>query len=163
DTGIFEHDRYFDVFVEYAKKAPEEILIQISVVNRGSDSAEIHVLPTLWLRNTWTWWPDASKPFLKQIPGAGGALCVAVQERQLGERFLYCEDAGRLLFTENETNNQRLFGTPNLVNYVKDGINDCVVSGIRSAVNPEQTGTKTAAHCRLLISPGETRTIRLRL
>ena len=113
DTGIFNEDRYFDVFVEYAKQSPEDILIQISVVNRGPEPATLHVLPTLWFRNTWTWWPGTPKPSLKQVSGQKGAQAVAASHADLGERYLYCEGDVPLLFTENETNNERIFGTPN--------------------------------------------------
>ena len=106
DTGIFDDDLYFDVFVEYAKQGPEDLLIQISVVNRGSESADLHVLPTLWFRNTWTWWPDTPKPSLKQVPGGKGVEAVAASHPELGERYLYCEGDVELLFTENETNNR---------------------------------------------------------
>ena len=127
DTGIFNEDRYFDVFVEYAKQAPEDILIQISVSNRGPKPATLHVLPTLWFRNTWTWWPDTPKPSLKEVFGPGDAPVVAASHPDLGERYLYCEGDAELLFTENETNNERVFGTANQSPYVKDGINDYVV------------------------------------
>ena len=162
DTGVFNEDRYFDVFVEYAKQSPEDILIQISVSNRGPESATIHVLPTLWFRNTWTWWPGTPKPSLKQISGANGAG-VAASHAQLGERYLYCEGDVPLLFTENETNNERLFGTPNASPYVKDGINEYVVHGNHNAVNPAKTGTKSAAHYQLNVGAGQTATIRVRL
>jgi hypothetical protein len=163
DTGIFNGDRYFDVFVEYAKQTPEDILIQISVSNRGPEPATLHVLPTLWFRNTWTWWPDTSKPSLKQITSKNGRPTVNASHSQLGERYLYCEADVPLLFTENETNNERLFGTPNASPYVKDGINNCVVQGMQKAVNPEHTGTKAAALHRVTIEAGQTATIRLRL
>ena len=151
------------MFVEYAKQTPEDILIQISVCNRGPEPATIHVLPTLWFRNTWTWWPDTPKPSLKQVTGQKGSRAVAASHAQLGERYLYCEGEAPLLFTENETNNERIFGTPNASRYVKDGINDCVVDGKQEAVNPEQTGTKAAAHYHVSVGAGETATIRLRL
>jgi len=163
DTGVFNEDRYFDVFVEYAKQSPEDILIQISVSNRGPEPATLHVLPTLWFRNTWTWWPSTPKPSLKQISGHKGAQTVAASHADLGERYLYCEGDVPLLFTENETNNERLFGTANATRYVKDGINNYVVQGDRNAVNPEKTGTKSAAHYQLKVGPGQTATIRLRL
>ena len=111
DTGVFNEDRYFDVFVEYAKQSPEDILIQISVSNRGPEAAKIDVLPTLWFRNTWTWWPGTPKPSLKQVSGQKGVQAVAASHAELGERYLYCEGDVPLLFTENETNNERLFGT----------------------------------------------------
>src|SRR5271167_3642915 len=163
DTGVFNSDRYFDVFVEYAKQTPEDILIQISVCNRGPEPATVHVLPTLWFRNTWTWWPDTPKPSLKQITSKHSNSSVAASHAQLGERYLYCESAAQLLFTENETNNERIFGKPNASPYVKDGINNYVVQGKREAINPENTGTKAAAHHRVTIDAGQTATIRLRL
>ncbi len=161
DTGIFANDRYFDVFVEYAKNSPEDILIQISVCNRGPEPAPLHVLPTLWFRNVWTWWPGTTKPVLKRNPTGKGV--VSATHDGLGKRFLYCEGEVPLLFTENETNNERIFGQPNAGEYVKDGINDYVVDGRQGAVNPEATGTKASAHYQVTINPGETATIRLRL
>jgi len=163
DTGVFKTDRYFDVFVEYAKQTPEDILVQISVSNRGPERATVHVLPTLWFRNTWSWWPDTPKPSLKQLTGKKGTPSVAASHSQLGDRYLYCEGDIPLLFTENETNNERIFGTPNAGPYVKDGINNYVVHGKQDAVNPKQVGTKTAAHYRVDIGAGQTATIRLRL
>ncbi|MGC1449692.1 MAG: glucosidase [Candidatus Sulfotelmatobacter sp.] len=161
DTGVFNSDRYFDVFVEYAKQTPEDILIQISVCNRGPEPATVHVLPTLLFRNTWTWWPDTPKPSLKQI--TSGYRSIAASHTQLGERYLYCEKDAVLLFTENETNNERIFGTPNTSLYVKDGINNYVVSGKQEGVNPEHTGTKAAVHHKVAIDAGQTATVRLRL
>jgi mannosylglycerate hydrolase MGH1-like protein len=163
DTGVFNGDRYFDVFVEVAKQSPEDLLIQISVANRGPEAAKIDVLPTLWFRNIWTWWPGTPKPSLKQISGQKGAQAIAASHSDLGERYLYCEGDVPLLFTENETNNERLFGTPNASRYVKDGINNCVVQGNHNAVNPEKAGTKSAAHYQLNVPAGKTATIRLRL
>src|SRR5271165_5925978 len=141
DTGIFNEDRYFDVFVEVAKQSPEDLLIQISLVNRGPDPATLQVLPTLWFRNIWTWWPGIPKPSLKQVSGDKGAQVVAASHADMGERYLYCEGDVPLLFTENETNNERLFGTPNASAYVKDGINNYVVQGNYNSVNPKKTGT----------------------
>jgi hypothetical protein len=163
DTGIFNSDRYFDVFVEYAKQSPEDILIKISVSNRGPEAASLHVLPTLWFRNTWTWWAGKTKPFLKQVPQEKGFQVVAVSHATLGERYWYCEGAVPLLFTENETNNERIFGTPNSSPWVKDGINNYVVDGKRDAINPEHQGTKAAAQYQLNVGPDQTVTIRLRL
>jgi hypothetical protein len=162
DTGIFNDDRYFDVLVEYAKAAPTDMLVQISIYNRGPDDSVIHVLPTLWFRNTWTWWPEQPKPSLRDA-SRNGAVVIAATEASLGNYFLYCEDRPHLLFTENETNNERLFGTANPTPHVKDGINDCVVADRRNAVNPNNTGTKTAAHYQLRIGARTTATIRLRL
>jgi hypothetical protein len=163
DTGIFNSDRYFDVFVEYAKQTPEDILIQISVCNRGPERATAHVLPTLWFRNTWTWWPGTPKPSLKEITSKNGYTAVAASHTQLGERYLYCESDTPLLFTENETNNERIFGTANASPYVKDGINNYVVQGKQEAINPKHAGTKAAAHYLVNINAGQTATIRLRL
>jgi hypothetical protein len=163
DTGIFEEDRYFDVFVEYAKQSPEDILIQISICNRGPEAENIHILPTLWFRNTWTWWPGTPKPTLKQASGLDGVQTIEAEQAKLGRRYLYCEDPIELLFTENETNNERIFGTPNTSPYVKDGINNYVVNGDTKAVNPLKVGTKSSAHYPLTVGPGETTTVRLRL
>jgi len=163
DTGIFNDDRYFDVFVEYAKNSPEDILIQVSVINRGPDPATLHVLPTLWFRNNWTWWQDVPKPSLKQIFGSDGLAAVAASCVDLGERYLYCDEDVPLLFTENETNNERVFGTANPSPYVKDGINNYIVNGQTDAINPENTGTKSAAHYEMHVAPGHKATIRLRL
>ena len=151
------------MFVEYAKQSPEDILIQISVSNRGPEAAKIDVLPTLWFRNTWTWWPGTPMPSLRQVSGQKGVQAVAASHADLGERYLYCEGDVPLLFTENETNNERLFGTPNTSPYVKDGINNYVVQGNHNAVNPAKTGTKSAAHYQLNVGAGKTATIRLRL
>ena len=162
DTGIFNDDRYFDVSVEYAKATATDILIQISVANRGREPAQLHVLPTLWFRNTWTWWPEQPKPSLRQKPEEN-TVTIDTSHADLGGFLLRCDGNPQLLFTENDTNNERLFGTPNATPYVKDGINNCVVSGRQEAVNPSQTGTKAAAHYQLDIGGGETAVIRLRL
>jgi hypothetical protein len=163
ETGVFDEDRYFDVFVEYAKLSAEDILVQISVVNRGPGPATIHLLPNLWFRNTWTWWLGTPKPSLRQLAGRDGWKGVAASHAQLGERYMYCEGDVPLLFTENETNNERIFGTPNTSPYVKDGINNYVVAGNHNTVNPEKAGTKCAAHYPLTLGARKTTTIRLRL
>jgi Glycosyl hydrolase family 63 C-terminal domain len=163
DSGIFDEDRYFDVFVEYAKAAPTDLLIEISVCNRGPDEKLIHVLPTLWFRNIWTWWPDEPKPSLKDISKGNGVCGIAAADSLIGTYYLYCEGQPRLLFTENETNNRRLFGTANPTPYVKDGINDFVVAGRHNAVNPNNTGTKAAAHYQLRVGAKAAAVIRLRL
>jgi hypothetical protein len=162
DTGIFEGDRYWDVFVEYAKAAPEDILVRITVVNRGPDAAPIHVLPHLWFRNTWWMGGESNRPALAAQDRNGVAVVEARHER-LGTWQLSCDGAGELLFTDNETNRARLSGQPNASPYVKDGINEYVVHGKREAVNPDRNGTKAAAHYQLTVPPGESRTIRLRL
>jgi Glycosyl hydrolase family 63 C-terminal domain len=163
DTGIFNEDRYFDVFVEYAKQSPEDLLIQISVSNRGPEAATLQVLPTLLFRNTWSWGPDSPKPSVKQVSSQKGSQAIAASHADLGDRYLYCEGDVPLLFTENETNNQRLFGTANPSPYVKDAINNYVIHGNHDAVNPNKTGTKSAAQYQLNVGAGKTATIRLRL
>ncbi len=163
DTGIFDEDRYFDVLVEYAKASATEILIEITVSNRGSRAAAIHVLPTLWFRNTWAWWPEEPKPLLRQEEIAAGARAIFASHAALGDYFLCCEGDPGLLFTENETNNERIFGTPNATPYVKDAINDCVVAGRSDAVSPDRSGTKAAANYPLTVAAGAKSVIRLRL
>src|SRR6266704_1013768 len=162
DTGVFDQDRYFDVFVEYAKASPEDLLIQITVENRGPEPATLHVLPTLWFRNVWSWGGDVPRPVLRQAAGEAGGGIVA-SHSELGERRLYAEGAAALLFTENETNQQRLFNSPNRTPYVKDGIDSYIVQNLKDAVNPEKTGTKAAAHYPLTVAAGTSRTVRLRL
>ena len=160
DTGIFEGNRYFDVFVEYAKASPEDLLVQITVCNRGPEPASLHVLPTLWFRNTWSWFANpAPKPNLRQVNDHS----IAVVHPNLGERFLYAEGAASWLFTENETNNERIFRTANVSSYLKDGINNYLVNGQTAAVNPGKTGTKTSAHYSLMVPAGGSQTLRLRL
>ncbi len=159
DTGVFDQDRYFDVFVEYAKASPEDILIQISIHNRGPAAADLHVLPTLWFRNQWSWQGSPDRPALQQADGGS----VKVVHPKLGESFLHYEGGVPLLFTENETNTQRVFGVPNRTPYVKDSINDYVVHGKKDAVNPEKKGTKVAALYQLTVNPRESKVVRLRL
>jgi hypothetical protein len=143
DTGIFDEDRYFDVFVEYAKATPTDLLIEISVCNRGPDESVMHVLPTLWFRNVWTWWPDEEpKPSLKDASKGKGAATIAATDSLLGPYFLHCEGPARLLFTENETNNERLFSTANPTPYVKDGINDFVTTGRQNSVTRATLGPR---------------------
>jgi hypothetical protein len=163
DTGAFNEDRYFDIFVEYAKGAPDDILVLITVHNRGPQPAEIHVLPTLWFRNQWSWQANAERPTLCRVDGTRGQSIIEAVEPRLGQRYLYCGGDVPLLFTENETNTQRIFGVANRTPYVKDGINECVVNGNSSAVNPEGKGTKAAAYYRLSVLPGQCQSIRLRL
>ncbi len=163
DTGVFDEDRYFDVFVEYAKESPEDILIKISLCNRGSESATLHLLPTLWLRNTWSWGDNLPKPALKQVQSKKNMSVVEASHEALGKRYLYCEGDVPLLFTDNETNTERIFGDPNSSPYVKDGINNYIVHGRKQAVNPDRVGTKVSAHYILDVGGGETKVIRLRL
>lgn len=159
DTGVFDDNRYFDVFVEYAKADVEDILIQITIANRGPAAASLHVLPTLWFRNRWSWGNNKgnTKPSLRANHGA-----VEILHHVFGERFLYCDSEPELLFTDNETNMRRLYGVETNGHF-KDGINDYVVNGALNAVNPEQKGTKATAHYVLALNAGETKTIRLRL
>jgi Glycosyl hydrolase family 63 C-terminal domain len=163
DTGAFDQDRYFDVFVEYAKESPQDILIQVTVHNRGPEPAEIHILPTLWFRNFWSWSIDGARPSLSRAMGSEGYEVIAANDHSLGELFLYCDGTVPLLFTENETNTQRIFGVANRNPYVKDGIDNYVVHGRQDAVNPEQKGTKAAPYFRCTIDSGGQRAVRLRL
>ncbi|HEY9847454.1 MAG TPA: hypothetical protein V6D03_14820, partial [Candidatus Caenarcaniphilales bacterium] len=163
DTGVFAADRYFDVFVEYAKHTPEDILIQITMINRGAQAAILHLLPTLWFRNTWAWNPHVQKPRLQVNQTPKNWRVIQASHPDLGDRWLYCQNFPQLLFTDNETNYERLFGTPNLSPYVKDGIHAYLVQGQHTAVNPEQTGTKAAAYYLLEINAGESKTVQLRL
>ncbi len=163
DTGVFDEDRYFDVFVEYAKAAPEDLLIRITVHNRGPEAAELHVLPTLWFRNQWSWQSSSERPDLRQVASPAGCSVVHAREARLGDRWLCCHGDVPLLFTENETNMQRIFGVPNRSPYVKDSINNAVVNGDTSAVNPEKRGTRVAAHYQLQVEAGGSSVIRLRL
>jgi len=158
DTGVFDDDRYFDVVIEYAKADVEDILIRITAKNHGPETAQLHLLPTIWFRNTWTWDHDVTKPQLRRAVNA-----IELNEPELGRRWLHFDGDPELLFTENETNTQRLFNAPNASPYVKDGINDCIVNGRRDAVNPDEKGTKAAAHYSLTIAPGESASIHLRL
>ena len=160
DTGIFDGDRYFEVFVEYAKADVEDMLIKISVTNRGPETATVNLLPTIWFRNTWSWRQNGvAKPWLRKTSDG----VVELNHAYAGKRWLYCDGTPELLFTENNTNTQRLFNFTNGSPYAKDGINDYVVHGNQQAVNPQQTGTKAAANYKLTIAPGDTATIHLRL
>jgi hypothetical protein len=168
DTGVFNDDRYFDVFVEYAKASPEDVLVKITVSNRGSEAATIDVLPTLWFRNTWSWPGGGNKPTVRAIEvGDRSAIHAShsdpLFQESLEDYYLYCDEENELLFTENESNNARLFGTANVSPYVKDGINDYIVQGKRAAVNPDRLGTKASPHYHLNIPGGDSRIVRLRL
>jgi hypothetical protein len=163
DTGVFSGNRYFDVFVEYAKASPEDLLIRITACNRGPEAAALHLLPTLWFRNTWSWSEGAERPALLQRAGPAGTNVMEATHSELGTRWLYCEGACQPLFTENETNAERLWKQPNRTPYVKDGINNYLVAGKRDAVNPARTGTKAAAHYPITIKAGGSAVIRLRL
>ena len=158
ETGVFDQNRYFDVFVEYAKDSPEDLLVQITVCNRGDQKAELHLLPTLWFRNDWSWRNTGERPVLQEFGN-----CVQAVHPSFGTRYLSFDQSAGVLFTENETNTQRIFGVPNRTPYVKDGINNYLVHGEHDAVNPNQIGTKAAVHCQLSVPAGESRVVRLRL
>ena len=168
DTGVFNDNRYFDVFMEYAKAAPEDILIKITAWNRGPEEAQLDLLPTMWFRNIWSFGGKHGHPKLWRIKDYSvgdrpAAAVVAAQESRYGTRWLLAEGAPEMLFTENETNFQRVFNFPNATPYVKDSFHDFLVHGAREAVNPAQLGTKCAAHYRARIAPGASVTLRLRL
>ena len=162
DTGVFQDNRYFDVFVEYAKADVEDILIRITAVNRGPQAATLHLLPSLWFRNTWSWGRDPRRPSARIAASVPGSLCTELEHWQYGKRWLLCAGQPELLFTENETNFQRLFGGTNR-SYVKDAFHAYVIGGEKAAVNPQQTGTKMAALYRLVLGVGESMTLKLRL
>src|SRR5438093_4212358 len=161
DTGVFDQDRYFDVFIEYAKAFARDILIRIRVFNRGPDAAPLHIMPTLWYRNTWRWGRD-NTPRPKIGTSESGDALVA-QHRTLGQYMLWCDHGAEFLFTENETNAARLYGTPNPTPFVKDAFHEAIVSGRREAVNPEPFGTKAAFVCPRTVEPGASVSVRLRL
>ncbi len=163
DTGIFDENRYFDIFVEYAKADPEDILIRISAINHGPETADLRILPTLWFRNIWSWVPGSVRPELYQEENQGDCRIIRTRHNESGDYRLYCADAPTLLFCENETNTWRLFHTDNASSYTKDGINNHIVCGQKNTVNPANQGTKAAADYALSIPPGETRVLRLRL
>src|ERR1700735_4664305 len=168
DTGIFNEDHYFDVFVEYAKAGEENIEIKISVANRGPEAATLHLLPTLWFRNTWMWSDPGSKPVLKGQKKNGFSVISAhhtdpIFQESLADYSLYCEGDVPLLFTENESNNQRLFGTNNASPYVKDAFHTFLVQGKNEAINPAMQGTKAAPHYTLNVAAGKTEGVRLHL
>ena len=158
DTGVFDNDRYFDVFVEYAKADPEDVLIQIAVHNRGPEAATLHLLPTLWFRNTWSWGESDIKPSVRAQDHT-----IVASHAKLGERVLFCDGAPELLFTENESNAARLWGQTNPSPHVKDAFHEYVIAGNREAVNPAQTGTKAAAHYVLEVPAGGSKVVKLRL
>ncbi|MFZ0471451.1 MAG: hypothetical protein WAL94_02435, partial [Bacteroidales bacterium] len=169
DTGVFNENRYFDVFIEYAKASPEDILMKITAINRGPEEADLHLLPTLWFRNDWSAWiadsnRAAQKPVIKQVKSRSGTSAAVASHSKLGELLFSCEGDVPLLFTENETNHEMLFpGQKNESPYVKDGINDYVIQGNKEAVNPEKLGTKVAAHYQVNIGAGMSSVINLRL
>jgi len=159
DTGIFDDDHYFDVFVEYAKAAPEDLLMRVTVHNRGPDEASIHLLPQLWFRNTWSWKPDSVKPNISLT--TQGVL--TARHAELGSYNLYDDGKPEILFCDNETNARRLHGINEAVGHFKDAFHEYVIHGNKEAVNPQCTGTKVGALHRLTIPAGGSRQVRLRL
>lgn len=159
DTGVFDDDRYFDVFVEYAKEGAEDVGIRITVHNRGPEAARLHLLPTIWFRNTWSWGDGSPKPSLHEAsPGV-----IQTSHLELGEYWLYCDGGPELLFTENESNAERLWNQLNSSLYVKDAFHAALIAGRHDAVNPAKSGTKAAAHYVLDVKGGGSQTVRLRL
>jgi hypothetical protein len=168
DTGVFNENRYFDVFVEYAKAGPYDMGVKISVTNRGPEAATLHLLPTLWFRNTWMWSDAGSKPEMKGEKGNGFSVITThltdeMFKESLADCCMYCEGDAPLLFTENESNNVKLFGTQNASPYVKDAFHEYLVHGKTDAVNPKLEGTKAAPHYVLNVGAGETKVVRLRI
>ncbi|HEY6147215.1 MAG TPA: glucosidase, partial [Thermoanaerobaculia bacterium] len=166
DTGVFDGDRYFDVFVEYAKAAPDDVLIRITVANRGPDAADLHLLPTVWFRNTWSWGRTGEGYWARPRIAAESSRVLLADHESLGRFRLYADVSPaepELLFTENETNVARLYGAANPTPHVKDSFHDYVVHGRRDAVNPGAVGTKAAAVYRLSLPAGGETMIRLRL
>lgn len=172
DTKIFEENRYFDVFVEYAKSSPEDILIKISITNRGPETKRLHLAPALWFRNTWAWgYPDRTKPSIKEVLSNPDFTVLeanfndsSLEERGLNQKWLYCEKPDEVLYTENESNRKELnWASENPTGYFKDGIHKYVTQQDKTAVNPNKMGTKIAPYYKLDIAPGATQVIRLRL
>ncbi|HEY2595887.1 MAG TPA: glucosidase, partial [Chloroflexota bacterium] len=160
DTGIFDDGRYFDVVVEYAKASPTDVCIRITATNHGRDAAPLHLLPTLWFRNTWSWGLDERRPALTVVPGEAA---LEANHPTLGTYWFAWEGQPRLLFTENETNTQRLWQVPNRTRYTRDAIDAAVVDGRLDAVNPGLFGTRMAADYRAVVPAGATETLLLRL
>ena len=163
DTGIFDDDRYFDVFIEYAKFAPDDILIRLSALNRGPDAATLHLLPTLWFKNDWSWQPGTVRPTIQIVQSTADGLVAKTSHRDLPPYYLYGDVAEEFLFTENETNTERLYGVANATPFVKDAFDEYLVHGRQAAVNPEPVGSKMAPHYVRTIGAGETAVVRLRL
>ena len=161
DTGVFAEDRYFDVVVDYAKDGPTDLLARITVRNCGPEDAPIHVLPTLWFRNTWSWEGGDPEPSLRAVDGEHP--CVHARHQALGDYWLHAEGGAELLFCDNESNAERLWGGPNASPFPKDAINEAVVHGRPEAVNPQREGTKVAARWQSVVPAGGEVVFRLRL
>lgn len=159
DTGIFDNADYFDVFIEYAKADVKDMLIRITIHNRGAHDAAVNVLPTVWFRNTWSWGYDDYKPRIS----SSNTGDIIIRHQKLGNFILDIDHKKTLLFCDNESNNKKLYGSANAGEFCKDGINECIVTGNDKAVNPNQEGTKAAVNYDLVIKAGESETIRLRL
>ncbi len=159
DTGIFDHDRYFDIFVEYAKHDADDILARVTVINRGPDPATLHLLPTVWFRNTWSWGYGTPRPELTRYDSHS----IGISERSLGDFRLWQEDAPPLLFTENESNSERLWNSPNRQPYVKDAFHRYLINGEKGCVNPDERGTKACGVYRLELASGASQSLRFRL
>lgn len=166
DTGVLDHARYFDIEIEYAKAGPDDLLMLITAHNRGPDSAPLQLLPTLWFRNTWSWDRRLRRPAMAAVPPAQhapGSVAIDLRHDEAGRHWLYAEGTPALLFTDNETNRERIFGVPNDEAYTKDAFHEYLIGGRRDAVNPEQAGTKAAAHYAFNVAAGVTVSVRLRL
>jgi hypothetical protein len=163
DTGVFAESRYFDIYAEYAKADVEDILIKITAVNRGPEAASLHLLPSFWFRNTWSWGKDLRRPDARVAASAPESACTELQHWQYGKRWLICAGQPELLFTENETNNARIFSGRNRSPYVKDAFHEYIIHGNKAAVNPQQIGTKIAAYYPVKLGPGQGVTLKLRL
>jgi hypothetical protein len=163
DTGVFAESRYFDIYAEYAKADVEDILIKITAVNRGPEAASLHLLPSFWFRNTWSWGKDLRRPDARVAASVPESACTELQHWQYGKRWLICAGQPELLFTENETNNARIFSGRNRSPYVKDAFHEYIIHGNKAAVNPQQIGTKIAAYYPVKLGPGQCVTLKLRL
>jgi Glycosyl hydrolase family 63 C-terminal domain len=163
DAGVFAENRYFDVLVEYAKVESEDILIRISATNRGPDAAALHLLPTIWFRNTWSWGKDLRRPVVCLSPDTSVGACAELEHWQYGKRWLICQGKPELLFTENETNYVKLFNFRERVPYTKDAFNEYIIHGNKQAICLQKTGTKMGAYYPCELAPGETVTLKLRL
>jgi hypothetical protein len=164
DTGVFDENKYFDVFIEYAKADIDDICIKITAINRADESASLHILPTVWFRNTWTWFENSAKPNLqKSVANAENLSEIELTHNECGTYKFICEGSPQLLFTENETNYQAIYGGQNVSPFAKDGINSFVINKNQKTVNPEEKGTKVAAHYVFEIPARGEETVYLRL
>jgi Glycosyl hydrolase family 63 C-terminal domain len=163
NTNVLAENRYFDIEIDYAKAGTHDILIRVNATNCGPEPAPLHLLPTIWFRNTWSWGRSNSKPTLRKTSDEGHVAVITASHPELGDYNLFCDSVDDVFFTENESNAERLWGSSNATPFVKDSINDYLVSGKIDTLNPENVGTKAAAHYKFNIPAGETISIRLRL